>query len=100
MPRPWILVASTGLVLWLAPAPADACDPTQVAECEAECERGEAAACHDAAKSYDRGRGVAASPERAAALYRRGCDGNFPWSCYRLGQIDPRRYGALHRKAL
>jgi TPR repeat protein len=79
---------------------ADACDPKDVAGCETACGEGKAVACHVAAEAYERGAGVAASSERAVELYLRACDGEFPWACYRLGELDPKRFRALYRHAL
>jgi len=49
------------------------------------CETGDAPACGQLGRAYERGEGVGADLPRSAELYRKGCDGGHAWSCYALG---------------
>ncbi len=63
------------------------CRAEDLPECERECSRGSMGSCAILGRSYQVGRGVAADPGRAVALYDRACRAGVAPACGRLGEM-------------
>ncbi|MFT3772100.1 MAG: serine/threonine-protein kinase [Minicystis sp.] len=119
--RRWIAPLAAGLAvavaalsaIVLAPrlrvgAARDACRATG-ARCDEACEAGDSQTCTAIAARAERGDGLPRDLARAAALYRKACDGDDPAGCAGLGRLvragsggldrDPARAVALFRRA-
>jgi uncharacterized protein len=60
------------------------CDPKNLDECVAQCEKGSAESCHNAGRATTRGATPATFQElgqKAAVFYEKGCNGNYAPSC-------------------
>ena len=54
---------------------------------QSNCGRGDWASCLALGESYLEGEGVPRNPARAADLFRRACEGQYPEGCYNLGYL-------------
>lgn len=94
-----------------ARASADAthlCRPDDVADCRAQCERGDAGSCSRMGYYHQIGKGVPKDLGKAASLYQTACDKGWPVGCASLGALyvlgegvgrDPDKGIALVQKA-
>lgn len=81
-PAPYISVAPPSRAVASAPIPSDLAQELE------DCRSRDAAACARAARRYGRGEGVTKDGPRAAALYKRACDGGHGESCNLLGRVQ------------
>jgi TPR repeat protein len=64
------------------------CVPEQLADCEAQCDKGSMGSCAIAGRAYQTGRGVQMDIVRATKLFDRACTGGSMQGCHRLGEIE------------
>ena len=110
-----LVLLGTTLATFVATASAHAqsCNAQQTSECAAECDQGRAVACHvhgesvlKSAESHEQqlGRAVkVVDPDKlreAAESFRKGCSGDFTWSCYKMADIEPLRRKHWRQKGL
>jgi TPR repeat protein len=63
------------------------CDPGDLTACTAQCDKGDAASCFNAAYMYDTGKGADQDDDKANALYDKACSAGFPRACTQLAQF-------------
>ena len=63
------------------------CEPSDVAECAAQCDRGSAGSCAILGRSYQLGRGVPKDLARATELFTKGCAAHAAPACGRIGEM-------------
>ncbi len=92
-PCPSGMVLGDGKCTNKATAKAYRCKLGDVADCEAQCDAGNAESCTLAGMVYGRGTlqkfggDTPRDPKKAVPLYQRGCDGGDPMGCLKLGNM-------------
>jgi TPR repeat protein len=67
----------------------DVSDPGHASSvCERACNQGIAVGCTYLGACYERGQGLPADREKAAALYKQGCEGKDPAGCQNLARLS------------
>jgi uncharacterized protein len=87
-PCPAGLVASAGKCTAPAAAPAYQCKPGDAAECGAQCDKGHAGSCSALGELL-----AGSDPAKAAAAFKKGCDGDVAAACAGLGRLSEKGQG-------
>ncbi len=80
------MVSSGGKCTAASNATSYTCDPGDLPGCTAQCDKGDAASCFNAAYMYDNGKGVDKDDDKANVLYDKACNADFPRACAQLAQ--------------
>jgi TPR repeat protein len=82
------LVQSGGKCTAPASAPAFQCNPSDAAECGAQCDKGHAGSCAALGDLI-----ATTDPTRSAGAFKKGCDGDVAAACFGLGRLTERGQG-------
>ncbi len=64
------------------------CEPEDIADCEVQCDRGDAASCGNAGNHYAHSDGSATDWSRAFKYFQKGCEKGNAASCYGVGALQ------------